>query len=214
MTVIAATLVYNTPTLVLSMWEQIPSILIVDNGSQPPVGSFPTGNIIRREENGLFTKGWNFAMRSLDADWVWMLNSDVVGVNTNQLYAMIGDAPENCACITPSFNSPHGLFYRQGSSIREVGWMDWCCPVVRMDAWKQVGEFDEQFVGYGADLDWCHRARQLGWRFYVDDRWNIIHLGSKTAIQHGLQGQQGNTAEMDHLLVKKWGKHWYELARP
>ena len=91
--------------------------------------------------------------------------------------------------------------------------MDWTCPVMRMAAWQSIGPFDPQFVGYGADLDWCKRARDAGWKFYVHDGLQVHHQGSQTALSQGLQGVQGNAAEMNRLLCKKWGVgDWTELA--
>src|SRR5438309_10128694 len=38
------------------------------------------------------------------------------------------------------------------------------CMLVRRDAWEDVGSFDEGFLHYCEEVDWCMRAQARGWR--------------------------------------------------
>src|SRR5688572_196034 len=154
----AVVLCYNQPDLTRAMYAQLgDDMIMVDNGStvHQPLLKCRT---FKYMSNRYFSGGWNRAMRELqDTDWVWMLNSDVQGVTPAMMYRLIEEADYLGAdVISPSFNSPHPHMQPQLKGTRFVRWIDWCCPVVKMEAWLKVGEFDaERLPGYGSDLDWC-----------------------------------------------------------
>lgn len=210
---LSAYLAYRQPQLAQAMRDQLgPRCAQVDNGSQPSLPPIAQWNL-RQEQNGYFSGGWNFGMSYLTelAEAIWMCNSDVQGVSSLLLdhltQALAAD--DWLAAVTPVFNSPHTLFHQPGP----VRWIDWTCPVVRSQAWREVGPFDSaRFPGYGADLDWCRRAREAGWRFAVVNE-TIHHLGSQTALAEGLQGLQGDVHAMTLALQEKWGvQTWQEMT--
>lgn len=210
MNIACATLVYNTPDLALRMEQQIAGIWIVDNGSDVYIPY----RVFRFDENLGFVKGWNELMHRVVsddlADYVWMLNSDVehVGTQMAQKLGMLLYRYQDIAAITPSFNSPHGLFWGQGQGQRHVSWIDWCCPMVSVSAWKAIGPFDERSTGYFADIDWCARATRAGYGLMVDDDVQVNHLGSKTI---GAMGKMWDAS--DQWLRDKWGVGgWQELV--
>ncbi len=47
------------------------------------------------------------------------------------------------------------------------GYLDGGCLAISRAAWNAVGGFDEEFFGYGADVDWQTRARTAGWRILL-----------------------------------------------
>jgi len=205
--VMAATLVYNTPDLADAMRAQLPDVAIVDNGSCPPID----GARIRLPDPRGFAGGWNDAMMALGhlgADYVWMLNSDVEGVTPTML-GELADVAEHYgySVVTPAFNSPHAAFHRFAGGIRAVSWIDWCCPLVSMDAWCDLNGFDEQFNGYFADVDWCKRGRELQMKYAVCDWLDVHHIGSVTAQRMGHVWDAD-----DSRLRAKWGKGWTELV--
>ena len=207
MKVIATTLVYNTPDLADAMRAQLPEIVVVDNGSTPPIA----GAQVWIPENRMFSGGWNAAMDALamqGAEYVWQLNSDVQGVSPDMLADLAQTAQRHAlAVVTPAFNSPHGLFHSRGVGWRQVPWVDWTCPLVSLEAWRRVGGFDAQLVGYFADVDWCARARALGYALGVADWLVVQHLGSVTALRTGHVWDAD-----DSYLVRKWGKRWTEMV--
>ena len=203
-------LTYNRQDLADAMWRQLPGGKCLDNGSARLI----QGAQYRREINGYFTGGWNTAMQHAAGDWVWMLNDDVAGVTWPMLDELVEQARAipNCAVITPAFNSPHSIFHPQGwIEARPVSWVDWCCPVVHRAAWEQIGGFDESVAGYGADIDWCKRARDAGYTFAVCDWLQVHHIGSATALSEGVAGVQSDVGRMDAMLRRKWGRGWQEL---
>lgn len=215
--VCAAFLNYKRHDLAEAMGRQLNGVdlFAFDNGGE--LHHVPPGVklVIGRQDNIFFGPGWNWAMRLLEGmgyTHVWMLNDDVEGVSPTMLSLLMRGMEEKVAAVTPPFNSPHSIFRPLGSP-GITSWIDWTCPLVSMAAWKDVGGFDERFLGYGADLDFCYRARERGWWFYVIEMTPVHHLGSATALSQGLQGKQGNVAEMNRLLREKWGvKDWTEMV--
>ena len=53
--------------------------------------------------------------------------------------------------------------------------VDGAAHMIRLEAWKQIGGYNEIFPGWGCDLDACLRLRQAGWALAVDDREIISH---------------------------------------
>jgi len=214
MKICAAWLTYSRQDLSSAMENQIGGIdcYVIDNGSPIPIVS-EHATVLRKEENGFFTGGWNWAMRKLaqEYDYVWMLNDDLQGCTAWKLQqiARIMDGNPDIAVLTPSFNSPHPVFSLSSpptkNGIRPVKWIDWCCPVVRCAAWLEVGEFDEDFKGYGADLIWCKTAREHGWKFGVFDTVIIHHLGSQTARSTGLADTMCSNENMSKVMLEKYG---------
>lgn len=199
--------------LVDALRRQIPEIVIIDNGSRIPIE-----DAIRLDANYYFSGGWNRAMRILReryaCDYVWMLNSDVTGVHP-AMFASIVEKMERIGCgvMTPAFNSPHQHMHKHFGEIRQVRWVDWTCPVVAWRAWEKVGDFDESMPGYGADLDWCRRAREMGITMFVDESFMVNHIGGVTAKTYGLVDVIANVEQMNRELSRKWGvRNWSEMT--
>ncbi len=200
-----AVLCYNQPHLVGAMYEQIgEELIVVDNGSTVPLPRGKMSHIILME-NGYFAGGWNDAMTVLKAyPWVAMLNSDIEGVSPNMFYELVETAQLNdLSAISPAFNSPHAHMQPQGKGLREVSWLDWTAVVLHTDHW--LGFNAHEFPGYGADLDLAYRMKQQGYRMAVDDRHQIHHQGSATALAEGLQDVQGNVGKMDAAFDRLYG---------
>ena len=203
-----ATLIYNTPELVEKLRAQIPDIFIIDAGSTIPI----SGANLRYEDNRYWVGNWDRFLRSIDAEYVWMLNSDVEGVS-KAMYLDLVDTmlDEDLFMITPPFNSPHSLFHKRKTYLtREVNWIDMTCPIINVDMYKKLGGFDLQFKGYFADVDLCYRARLAGLIMAIDDIEEVSHIGSYT-VQKEDKWEQANASD-NELIVKKWGKNWTELC--
>jgi len=76
-----------------------------------------------------------------------------------------------------------------GSAI-PVGHPLGACMLVRSQAWRGVGPFDEGFFLYCEEVDWCERARRAGWQ--------ISHLPAARVVHHG--GMSAATAEAESLV--------------
>jgi GT2 family glycosyltransferase len=59
--------------------------------------------------------------------------------------------------------------------------VDWVCGsflLMRRACLEQVGELDERFFIYDEDIDWCLRARRVGWKVRFWPGVSMIHLGA------------------------------------
>lgn len=66
---------------------------------------------------------------------------------------------------------------------REVDWASGAAICLRREAIEQVGALDERFYMYCEDMDWCYRARQVGWSIWYDPRATITHLRGAASDQ-------------------------------
>jgi N-acetylglucosaminyl-diphospho-decaprenol L-rhamnosyltransferase len=65
----------------------------------------------------------------------------------------------------------------QYDSVREVGIVTGCFMLIRTSIWKQLGGFDPLFFMYGEEVNFCLRARKLGYRPMFNPAAQIIHYG-------------------------------------
>jgi GT2 family glycosyltransferase len=56
-------------------------------------------------------------------------------------------------------------------------WFTAACVLVRADAWRSVGGFDERFFMYFEDVDFCLRLENAGWRLAEEPRAAACHVG-------------------------------------
>lgn len=200
-----ATLIYNTPELIESLKQQIKSIHIIDVSDSPLEGCSQ-----RYETNLLWANNWDRFLKEYSKGYVWMLNSDVSGLSIEMYEDLKSMMDSNTFMVTPAFNSPHLIFNQNKlMDISEVSWIDMCCPLINVEIYHKLGGFDSQFKGYFADVDLCYRARQEGYKMYVNHNFNVNHLGSYTVNKTGKHEQAA--IQDDILLVNKYGKSYYHL---
>ncbi|MBL8131116.1 MAG: glycosyltransferase family 2 protein [Anaerolineae bacterium] len=65
----------------------------------------------------------------------------------------------------------------------EVDWVQGSALMARREVYEQIGGLDEGYIMYSEEMDWCRRAKDVGWRvaFLGDAR--IIHYGGKSTDQ-------------------------------
>lgn len=68
------------------------------------------------------------------------------------------------------------------------------CMMVRRDVTEQIGGFDEGFVMYFEELDWCYRAKAAGWR--------VVYCGDAQIIHHGGRSS-GQVSGRKHVLYNR-----------
>jgi GT2 family glycosyltransferase len=61
---------------------------------------------------------------------------------------------------------------------REVDWAVGAAWLLRREAVEQIGGLDESFFMYVEDLEWCHRARRLGWEVWFTPEAVVVHVGN------------------------------------
>lgn len=64
--------------------------------------------------------------------------------------------------------------------IRAVDWVHGAAMMIRMDAFRQAGGFDERFFMYLEDVDLCRRLAGLGWRIAFFPPASLVHLENRS----------------------------------
>jgi N-acetylglucosaminyl-diphospho-decaprenol L-rhamnosyltransferase len=62
-------------------------------------------------------------------------------------------------------------------SVREVGIVTGCFMLISALLWKQLGGFDSLFFMYGEEVNFCLRAKELGYQPMFTPEAEIIHYG-------------------------------------
>ena len=79
---------------------------------------------------------------------------------------------------------------KDGSKVIDVFYVSGCSMLFRKDLYEKVGGFDEKYFLYKDDLDFCWRARLLGYKVVTDLNSKIHHVsgvvaGGKTILDAG-----------------------------
>jgi N-acetylglucosaminyl-diphospho-decaprenol L-rhamnosyltransferase len=147
-------------------------ITVVHNGGEIP--QLPnTTKLIVPDHNLGFTGGANLGIRELlntDAEYVLIASHDLI-VEPNTLSGMVATAQrhERCGIVGPRYSEPKHdrcrIEFDDGDTIVDA-WIG-ACLLLKRACVEDVGEFDERFGSYLEDIDYCYRARDLGWEVRV-----------------------------------------------
>lgn len=67
--------------------------------------------------------------------------------------------------------------------VRRVDVVKGACLMIRREALDQTGLLDEDSFLYADDIDWCMRARRLGWSAYLLENHTVVHHGYASTDQ-------------------------------
>jgi GT2 family glycosyltransferase len=155
--------------------------------------AFPGLSVVRLESNCGFAGGCNAGIRQAlaqGADAVLLLNNDATthpALLAELVSALASDpriAAAGAKTLTdespPRIHAAYGVLTFHGSLVRIEGWLEpdldkfnqgrdvdmasGSALLLRREALQSVGLLDEEFFAYHEDVDWCARARRLGWR--------------------------------------------------
>lgn len=71
----------------------------------------------------------------------------------------------------------HGPLARAVARLAGRRWYTAACVLVRSDAWRSVGGFDDSFFMYFEDVDLCVRLEREGWELDQEPRAVVRHAG-------------------------------------
>jgi len=178
-------------------------VLVVDNHSADDSVAhlrkeFPHLEILEREANGGFAAGSNTGIRRAltdNIDYVWLLNNDTV-VAPDALRHLVTTAEEDASVGVVgcqiydmthrtslrvwgggriSLASGWGGHLRHRVEPERLGYLTAASMLIRAQALRQVGLFDEGFFMYCEDIDLCFRLRRGGWKLAVAENAVIYH---------------------------------------
>lgn len=87
----------------------------------------------------------------------------------------------------------------------EQDWVTGAFFLIRMEAMKKVGFFDEDYFTYVEEVDYCFRTKQEGWQISYLPKWKIIHYGQVTT---GSERATVNEFEGLKIFYKKHYPGW------
>ncbi len=182
-------------------------VTVVDNSSDWQVREVATAAGAAYLDPGAnrgFAAGVNLALRAMAHDQpqdVLLLNPDAViaAEDVRELSAVM-HAPGNArlGAVSPALRSPDGQEQRVlwpfpapwrawleacglGRLNRAAGFAVGAVLLLRWEAVREVGEFDERFFLYAEEVDWQRRARARGWRAGLAPAAVAQHVGGGTS---------------------------------
>ena len=190
-------------------------IVIVDNGSQDQgtlsfltaIARDPRLRLLRREEEFNFGRLNNFAVGTVESEFVALLNNDLTIINPEWLGEMVSQALQpgvgavGARLIYPNDTIQHagvilggggvaahahkGLpranhgYFSRAILVQEVSAVTAACMVVRRNAYLEAGGFDETHLKIAFnDVDFCLRLRQRGYRIVYTPYAELYHAES------------------------------------
>lgn len=73
------------------------------------------------------------------------------------------------------FLAGYSLGHLKLNKTHEIDALAGAFMIVRRDAGRQVGWWDEDFFWYGDDLDFCYRLKEKNWKIYFVPEFEILH---------------------------------------
>lgn len=183
-------------------------ILLVDNGSDNHDGKelqseFPECSLLRLEDNFGFAGGCNRGMEfclNEKADFIWLVNNDAK-VAPDSLSELITEAVKNpkvgafggvvvnsLEATEKHIEASRGTINFRSAKTKVVSdkvtaptfaeWLHGSNLLLKAEALKAVGLFDERYFLYFEDTELCHRMNLAGWKCLFVPSAEIEHLGS------------------------------------
>lgn len=204
------------------------SVVVIDNGSTDGTGAwlklYSGITVISNAENRGCAAAWNQGCRAArDADWVVVLNNDVL-LPTGWLGKLIGAAErEGLDVVSPAmrerdqnypFTEYAADFMERMARVVRCGVAHGVCFAVSRRAFEKIGEFDEAFrIGQFEDSDFFRRAKLAGMKLGIVGACFIHHFGSVT--QDALRSStkvRPYEAENRAYFRAKWKISWWRRS--
>lgn len=227
---------YECLTAVLENTQNC-EIIVIDNGSEPPIippfSGFTEISVIRNEENKGFPVAVNQGIRAAKGDVIILLNNDVVVTpgwaqglaKWLDDFSIVGPMTNFCAGLQritlPVYSSREGLNEQAAwlaqeneGQVEEVNFVIGFCMAFRKSLFDEIGDFDESlWPCSGEEVDFCLRARAVGHNIGIVKDVYVHHEGSKTFGDMEKAGQinyQEVCRKNDAHLAKKWGSDFWQ----
>jgi len=217
-------------------------IIIIDNGSTPPIKAPFTGDIetrvIRNEENKGFPIAVNQGIRAAKGDVICLLNNDVIvtpgwaellerHIAEDDGYSIVGPLTNFCAGLQRAeiaFYENKEDLYKEASALseecggesEEVNWIIGFCMAFKKSLFDELGPFDESiWPCSGEEIDFCYRARAAGYRIGIAHDVYVHHEGSQTfkdLHDKGILNYPELCQNTSDHVSAKWGDFWHNQS--
>jgi len=172
-------------------------------------------SVFMHDSNVGFGAGHNILARKTEAEYILLLNPDMVFIEPDTVSRLLQTMIETQATVVgPRLLWPkdrrnrelhlleldqleqqpwdHGRDdkrrYRIDSERCSVAWVSGAAFLIRRDAFEAISGFDEKFFLYYEEVDLCRRLRKQGKRIVYNPHIQILHYGSASANKISLYG--------------------------
>jgi GT2 family glycosyltransferase len=105
------------------------------------------------------------------------------------------------------------LLLSKQDAARAVDWVVGACMLVRLAAVAAVGPFDDSYFMYAEELDWCVRARRLGWQIWFEPAAVATHTLGGSSRQNELPLMVESYRSMYRFYTTYYPRSWLTAAR-
>jgi GT2 family glycosyltransferase len=202
-------------------------VLVVDNGGD--YEAIANEEVLRPGENLGWLRACNLGMRMAcerGCRSVILLNNDtrlsqgffagLLDASRHRPNAILAPLYDDEAVPAQQFASRAPGYSNEGI-IADVLSVDGTCMLIPTRLIDSLGFFDERHFGrrgWGADVDYCLRARREGFGVAVTRASFLTHARGATAHTIGDSYERFAKAEMEIGLTIKYGRHWREKVEP
>jgi GT2 family glycosyltransferase len=173
-----------------------------EDGSCPAIREhFPEVHVIENGHNLGFVRGNNIGLTAAlerGAELLLVLNNDTVlepdcvtemvrAMESDEIIGIVGPLMQRT--LRPDLVDMGGVFDfwtgtvilhqfvsgREGDGVQPIGYVWGCGLMTRAEVLRSVGFFDERYIAYYEDADFCMRAGALGYRTVVATRAWMVH---------------------------------------
>lgn len=179
----------------------------VDGSPEKISEQFPGLQLIKNKENLGFCEGNNIGIRNAlqkDADYIFLLNNDteieknvlsnlVSAMENNLNIGIIGakimsyNEPEKVQLVGGDVNlktgkiSPFPLkVHKISNELIETDWVSGCAFFIRSNVIKEIGYLDTKYFAYREEVDYCVRAKNIGYKIASCNVAKVYHNRNKS----------------------------------
>ena len=142
-----------------------------------------------------------------------ILNSDFTKQNSCKYFPTLVNEFFRAIALDAIFASTRfNAVFKPHSSpdvITKVDILSGCFWMVRMEAFIQVGLFDERFFIYAEDKDLCKRFKEHKWQVVYNPDAQVIHYGGASSANAPIRFY----IEMQRANLQYWEKHFHRRGK-
>ena len=193
------------------------TVWVLDNGSTDGSAArlrdtYPWVHLVESSENRGFAGGVNELLQRCPANYLLVLNTDAKPapgaiamlhdyITSHLWVAAVGPrlidgsgrwlgCHDRFPTVRQEVANVLGLRHsRAHDDVRSrVDWIEGACMMLSAIAVGEVGALDTGYFMYNEEVDWCHRARKLGWQIACLPQARVVHdVGKSGSIRRRAQ---------------------------